>query len=101
MTSLFAKQMAPSAETIITSGATVVDCGCYGWRLATHCEQVGATLIGVDQSEPPGRPRNVTFAPISAGVIAIPDGAADVVVASHVLEHVIAPVEFMWELRLR
>ncbi|ART57247.1 hypothetical protein CBP36_19620 (plasmid) [Acidovorax carolinensis] len=98
MSSPFAKQMAPSAEFIINQGATVVDCGCYGWRLADRCEQVGAMLIGVDQSEPPGRPRNVTFAPISAGVIALPDGVADVVVASHVLEHVIAPVEFMWEL---
>jgi len=57
-----------------------------------------AILIGVDQAEPPGRPHGAVFAASRGGVIELPDGAADVVIASHVLEHVVAPVEFMWEL---
>lgn len=88
----------PPVHSIIAHGNKVVDCGCYGWRLAAHCEEVGATLIGVDIDEPPNRPPNAAFAGVADGAISLPDEYADVVVASHVLEHVANPVKFFWEL---
>lgn len=92
------KQSVPLAWEVITCGMKVVDCGCYGWRLADHCTRVGATLIGVDQVEPPNKPPSAEFAMIRDGVMSLPDGYADVVVASHIQEHVIDPVAFMQEL---
>ena len=88
----------PAVDEVIRQGMTVVDCGCYGWRLAELCARSGASLIGVDQAEPPGRPQGASFAAVGEGVIALDDDVADVVVASHVLEHVVTPVAFMWEL---
>ncbi len=88
----------PAVEDVIRAGMTVVDYGCYGWRLAADCHRVGAFLIGADQAEPPGRPSAAKFAVIDEGVVDLPDGCADVVVACHVLEHMVNPVKFMWEL---
>lgn len=98
MSPSYTHQNTPLVEHIIADGLRVVDCGCYGWRLAGHCHRVGAALTGVDQAEPPGKPGNAAFAKIDSGVIALPDEFADVVVASHVLEHVLSPVIFMQEL---
>jgi SAM-dependent methyltransferase len=93
------ERIVPAVDEVIRPGVlTVVDCGCYGWRHAAHCQRVGASLIGVDQAEPPGRPPGAAFAAINKGVVELPGGSADVVIASHVLEHVVAPVDFMWEL---
>ena len=92
------QQPVPSIEKIISRGSKVVDCGCYGWRLADSCRDAGALLTGVDQAEPPGRPNGAQFTVMKDGRIDLPDGFADVTVASHILEHVIEPVKFFWEL---
>jgi ubiquinone/menaquinone biosynthesis C-methylase UbiE len=88
----------PNVETVIRPDMTVVDVGCYGWRLAEPCQRIGATLIGADRAEPPGKPAQARFAEIDKGAVAMPSESADVVVASHVLEHVVDAVSFMWEL---
>lgn len=89
---------APPVSDLILQGATVVDCGCYGWRLAEHCLQVGSRLIGVDQAEPPNIPAGVCFAIMQDLTIDLENGVADVVVASHILEHIQEPVIFLSEL---
>lgn len=88
----------PSAIDIIQAGSVVVDYGCFGWRLAEHCRSMKATLIGVDQTEPAGKPCEATFVAASKVSVEISDDCADVVIASHVLEHVGTPVELMREL---
>lgn len=77
---------------------TVVDCGCFGWRLAQQCSLVGAKLIGVDQVEPPHRPSGAEFAAMRGLSIDLEDNIADVVIASHILEHIHEPVAFLREL---
>lgn len=93
-----ANRQAPPVNEVIGAGATVVDCGCYGWRLVEHCRLVGAQLIGVDQAEPPEIPSGVKFARILGHAIDLGDDVADVVVASHILEHLQEPIAFMREL---
>lgn len=72
----------------------VLDVGCHGWRLAPLCDSIGATLIGADTSEPPGRPANAGFAHMSGTQIAPLEQSlcADLTVANHVLEHMLEPV---------
>lgn len=82
----------------IVRGSTVVDCGCYGWRLSEPCQSVQARLIGVDRSEPPGRPTGVDFAAMEGTEIDLPNEVADFVIASHILEHLQEPLAFMQEL---
>jgi SAM-dependent methyltransferase len=103
--------MAPPAWTIdpvcpssthwvsqLPPASTVADIGCFGWLLGDATLASGATLIGVDQAEPPGRPAHAKFAHGSGPVIDIPDDACDLVVAGHVLEHVLDGVAFAAEL---
>lgn len=91
-------RQAPPVNEVIGAGVTVVDCGCYGWRLVDHCRLVGAHLIGVDQAKPPEIPSDVKFAMARGLAIELGDDEADVVVASHILEHIQEPVAFMREL---
>jgi SAM-dependent methyltransferase len=79
-------------------GSTVVDIGCYGWRLSDACINQGLNLIGVDQAEPPQRPSIARFAKSSGSQFDLPDDVSDVTVASHVLEHISNPVEFLSEM---
>jgi len=76
----------------------VVDCGCYGWRLAEACARYQHHLVGVDQVEPPNRPDGVTFASGSGATVAVVDDFANLTVASHILEHIQEPVPFLQEL---
>ncbi len=88
----------PSVDHLIEAKNTVVDCGCYGWSLVDHCRLVGAKLIGVDQDKPSQIPPNVEFVMIRNLSIELESGIADVVVASHILEHIHEPITFMREL---
>jgi SAM-dependent methyltransferase len=78
----------------LPSNATVLDVGCYGWRLAGTAHR----LIGIDRVEPPGRPAGVAFATMHGARIDLPDDTGDLTVASHVLEHIAEPVAFFAEL---
>ena len=71
--------------------AVLVDAGCGGGLLAPHVERLGYRHIGVDLRRSgleQSAARGVT--PVTGDVTALPlaDGAADVVVAGEILEHV-------------
>ncbi len=91
-------RQAPDAVQMIEAGQTVVDCGCYGWRLAEQCRLMGAQLIGVDQAVPPQIPEGVEFAMVRGLAIELDSDCADLVIASHILEHIQEPIAFMREL---
>lgn len=88
----------PLAAELIEGWMTVADVGCYGWRLADCCKKAGAILVGVDTVEPPNRPSFASYAEAKNGRIDLPEGIADMVVASHVLEHITEPVKFFLEI---
>ena len=53
---LMGRRMIPSSSEFLkraSRGDTVVDIGCYGWRLSDACINQGLNLVGVDQAEPP------------------------------------------------
>lgn len=79
-------------------GSRVVDVGCFGWTLGRPCAAAGHCLIGVDRAEPPGRPEGAGFATMQGSQLTLPDDCAELVVASHVLEHLTDPVTLFGEL---
>lgn len=90
-----------SLEQIIgklAENSTVLDVGCFGWRLAEQALAQRVQLVGADLAEPPGRPQGVGFARINDNQISMPDSHFDLVVASHVIEHVVNATGFMREL---
>lgn len=91
----------PAAVDLVRSlphGATVVDVGCYGWLLGEASRASGVQYLGVDRVEPPARPAHARFVRASEGAIDLPDDQCELAVASHVLEHIADPIEFMAEL---
>ena len=78
--------------------STVLDIGCFGWRLAQQCADHGHRLIGLDRTEPPGRPAGAGFAAMNGAQIDVPDDSGHLTVAAHVLEHMDQPVAFFAEL---
>ena len=79
-------------------GSLVLDCGCFGWRLAKACASSHQRLIGLDRFEPPGRPVEASFARMDGPHIDLPDDTGDLVVASHIIEHISDAVAFFSEL---
>jgi len=80
--------LVPPAER---PAAILVDAGCGGGLLAPHVERLGYRHVGVDLRRAgleQSAARGVT--PVTGDVTALPlaDGAADVVVAGEILEHV-------------
>jgi len=80
--------LVPPAER---PAAILVDVGCGGGLLAPHVERLGYRHVGVDLRRAgleQSAARGVT--PVTGDVTALPlaDGAADVVVAGEILEHV-------------
>ena len=84
--------------SMLAHGAVVADIGCYGWLLGAATLARGVALIGVDRSEPPGRPAHARFACGADASIDLADDCCDLVVASHVLEHVADGVALAAEL---
>lgn len=75
----------------VRAGAVLVDAGCGGGLLAPHVRRLGYRHVGVDVRRSgleQSAARGVT--PVTGDVTALPlaDGAADVVVAGEILEHV-------------
>lgn len=90
----------PAAADLVRAlrpGAAVADVGCYGWLLGAASRVSGVHYLGVDRVEPPARPPHARFVRASDGAIDLPDDHCDLAVASHVLEHVPNPIEFMAE----
>ncbi|MGJ7512702.1 class I SAM-dependent methyltransferase [Variovorax sp. GT1P44] len=77
---------------------TVVDVGCFGWRFAECCERVQGRYIGVDRSPPPNQPTTAEFASMEGARLNVSSDIADFSVATHVIEHLYEPVEFIVEL---
>jgi SAM-dependent methyltransferase len=77
--------------TRLRRGGTVIDYGCYNWSVAASAARLDRSdliQIGLDlHQEPPGRPANARFALLPAPGAPLPLGDADLLVASHVLEH--------------
>jgi 2-polyprenyl-6-hydroxyphenyl methylase/3-demethylubiquinone-9 3-methyltransferase len=72
-------------------GAVLVDIGCGGGLLAPHVAWKGYHHVGVDLNGPAlstARAHGVTVVKGDALALPLPDGAADVVVAGEILEHV-------------
>lgn len=91
----------PAATDLVRAlprGASVVDVGCHGWLLDESAFAAGVHYLGVDRVEPPGRPPHARFVRASGGAIDLPDDHCELAIASHVLEHVADPIEFMAEL---
>ena len=88
------------ASTIadLPARSAVLDIGCFGWRLAQDCAKNGHRLIGLDRTEPPGRPAEAQFALMDGVQIALADDLGHLTVAAHVLEHIDQPVLFFAEL---
>jgi len=76
----------------------VLDCGYFGWRLAASCAAYDQRLIGLDRVEPPGRPVDTSFSRMEGAQIDLADDVGDLVVASHIIEHIPDPVAFVAEL---
>lgn len=79
----------PSIEEILRAmgGGILADIGCYGWRLDSVCQSHGARLVGFDTVMPPSRPLHAAFAKMDGTQLSHHDDAFDIVVASHVIEH--------------
>ena len=78
--------------------STVLDIGCFGWRLAQACADHGHRMTGLDRKEPPGRPVGAGFAVMNGAQIDVADDCGHLTVAAHVLEHIDQPVAFFAEL---
>lgn len=80
--------LVPPAER---PAAILLDAGCGGGLLAPHVERLGYRHVGVDLRRS-GLEQSATrgMTPVAGDVTALPlaDGAADVVVAGEILEHV-------------
>lgn len=72
-------------------GALVIDYGCYGWQAANIAVKIGRSdlrQLGVDlHQEPPGRPAGAEFRLLRTIGEPLPPLQADLVVATHVIEH--------------
>jgi SAM-dependent methyltransferase len=75
----------------------VADCGCFGWTLAEPCRSRQLRMLGIDREEPAGRPNGAEFAVMEGPRLEVGDDRVDLVVASHVLEHLDEPMAFFRE----
>ena len=86
------------ADTVaaLPSRARMIDYGCLGWRAARLAAAIGRgdlEQFGVDLgAEPAGRPPAARFLTLAAPGAGLPALEADLLVASHVLEHCTDPV---------
>lgn len=87
----------------IQNGAKVLDVGCTGFRQVAISREIGFSHIrhfGVDFCEPADNvPEGVVFRQANLNKQPIPfkDDFFDLVIASHVIEHLAKPVEFFGE----
>jgi SAM-dependent methyltransferase len=81
---------------VLPRHASVLDYGCFGWsvhRLAATLGRTDIEIDGADVSEPPGKPTGAGFRKVSPGETdGLESDRYDLVIISHVLEHVDDPI---------
>lgn len=82
----------------LPEGSLVVDCGCTNWRIADVCQRSKLGLIGLDRSEPPGKPSWAQFASLNNAKTNLKNDLSNLTVISHVLEHMSDSVAFFVEM---
>ena len=91
----YEKEMPLALEFLLSQvshGGCVADIGCFGWLLSEPCGKRGLKLVGIDRSEPPGKGPGDFFAKMDGSKLFMEDSSCDLVVASHVVEHLEDPV---------
>lgn len=90
----------PSLLSLLPEGGKVADIGCFGWRWASICAGRNLEYWGLDQQKPPYQPAQAQFAQINQdGTLMVGDEMFDVVILSHVLEHLQNPMPLVEECR--
>ena len=89
-------------QASLPTNGTVLDVGCFGFqqmKLSTSIRRPDLRHSGVDYCEPAEIPVGFTFrqADLDKDKIPFPDDHFDLVVASHVMEHLTRPVDFFGE----
>jgi len=87
----------------LPADAQVMDYGCFGWTVYATAKMLGRHDVrhsGTDIAPPPQVPEGADFflTDIQTNKIDCTDDAFDLVVASHVLEHVAQPIDLFAEL---
>jgi len=85
----------------ITPGSAVLDYGCLGWKVVQQAKAAGLSFAhhGCDIATPEALPDGARFHRIEPDTATLPfdDDAFELIVATHVLEHVSNPLELFQE----
>jgi SAM-dependent methyltransferase len=84
-------------EPHVGPGDAVVDFGCGAGALLERL--TAASKVGVEVSEPARREARARGIEVVAAAAELPDASADVVISNHALEHTLAPLDELRELR--
>ena len=85
---------------LLPPAARVLDYGCFGWKLTNITNRSDLEYHGCDIILPDGKPSAAIFHKVDpvARKIDVEDNFFDLVIASHVLEHVTDPIDLFQEL---
>jgi len=79
-------------------GQTLGDIGCNGWIWESVCNESGLKMIGIDTHNPSRVPSHAQFFKMDGVKLWCNDTLSDFTVASHIIEHLSDPANFVLEL---
>lgn len=82
----------------LQSSDALGDIGCWGWRYREQANAQGFSYCGVDREVPPNKPENAHCFGMQGIRLLVPDESFDLTIASHVIEHLDDPYNFVNEL---